>query len=192
MAFLLLVSLNAQNLLQSGPMPAYSTMMESAIFVQTTQAAEVYIEYHDINGNDTKSKSSIYQTTAPESFCATIIAAPLEPGHTYTYDVYINGKKEEIDQPLRFVSQPLFQWRTDPPNIKFATGSCAFINEVEYDRPGKSYGGGYKIFESIRAKQPEFMLWLGDNVYLREVDWFSETGIRHRYFHDRGLDSLQP
>jgi alkaline phosphatase D len=36
------------------------------------------------------------------------------------------------------------------------------------------------------------MLWLGDNVYLREVDWWSRTGIMYRYTHTRSLPELQP
>ena len=36
------------------------------------------------------------------------------------------------------------------------------------------------------------MLWLGDNIYLREPDWNSWTGIIHRYTHDRATPQLQP
>jgi len=36
------------------------------------------------------------------------------------------------------------------------------------------------------------MLWLGDNVYLREADWYTTTGIQHRYTHTRSLPELQP
>jgi alkaline phosphatase D len=36
------------------------------------------------------------------------------------------------------------------------------------------------------------MLWLGDNMYLREVDFQSKTGIYHRYTHTRSLPELQP
>jgi alkaline phosphatase D len=36
------------------------------------------------------------------------------------------------------------------------------------------------------------MLWLGDNVYLRESDWYTRTGVLHRYTHGRSLPELQP
>ena len=36
------------------------------------------------------------------------------------------------------------------------------------------------------------MLWLGDNVYLREADWYSRAGILHRYTHTRSYSDLQP
>ena len=35
------------------------------------------------------------------------------------------------------------------------------------------------------------MLWLGDNVYLREADWGSKHGIIKRYEHMRALPELQ-
>jgi alkaline phosphatase D len=54
------------------------------------------------------------------------------------------------------------------------------------------YGGEYKIFRSINDKSPDAMIWLGDNTYLREVDWFTMTGIQHRYTHSRSIEALQP
>ena len=73
----------------------------------------------------------------------------------------------------------------------FATGSCAYINDSTADRPGKPYGGGYEIFESIAAKSPSFMLWLGDNIYLRNNEWTSRDGIRKRYEHTRGIGEMR-
>jgi alkaline phosphatase D len=73
-----------------------------------------------------------------------------------------------------------------------AVGSCAYVNEPEYDRPGTPYGAGYEIFTSIHRQRPDLMLWLGDNMYLREADWYSWTGIIHRYTHTRSLPELQP
>jgi alkaline phosphatase D len=35
------------------------------------------------------------------------------------------------------------------------------------------------------------MLWGGDYLYLREADWDSESGIRHRWKHDRGIPEVQ-
>jgi len=35
------------------------------------------------------------------------------------------------------------------------------------------------------------MLWLGDNVYFRETDWDSRSGMIARYTHDRALPQLQ-
>lgn len=36
------------------------------------------------------------------------------------------------------------------------------------------------------------MIWGGDNIYLREADWDSKTGILHRYTHSRSIKEMQP
>ncbi|MEL6942216.1 MAG: alkaline phosphatase D family protein, partial [Bacteroidota bacterium] len=70
-------------------------------------------------------------------------------------------------------------------------GSCSYINEPEFDRPGKGYGGEYEIFEGIHKQEPDAMIWLGDNTYLREVDWYTKSGIFHRYTHTRSTKEMQ-
>jgi len=70
-------------------------------------------------------------------------------------------------------------------------GSCTFINGPEYDRPGRGYGDGYGIFEKLAQTEPDMMLWLGDNIYQREVDWGSRTGILKRYTHTRSTPEMQ-
>ena len=39
-------------------------------------------------------------------------------------------------------------------------------------------------------KDPDFMVWLGDNVYLRTPDFLTERGIRHRYRHARATKEV--
>jgi len=181
----------AQKILQSGPMVGYSTMLEVAIWVQTNQEAEVHIEYWESDQPTQKIATDKIITKKANAFAATLIADQVTPSKKYQYQLYINGKKVDIAHDLSFQTQTLWQWRTDPPNFKFAMGSCHFVNEPAYDRPGEPYGGEFHIFESIRKRQPDFMLWLGDNTYLREADWNSRTGILHRYTHTRSLPEMQ-
>jgi alkaline phosphatase D len=47
------------------------------------------------------------------------------------------------------------------------------------------------VFRSIANEDISGMLWLGDNIYLREVDLSSLSGYRHRYEHMRSLPELQ-
>ena len=118
----------------------------------------------------------------------------LKPGTAYRFQILVDGERAEtgFDPKLqRFSTQPLWQYRFDPPAFTFALGSCAFINETEFDRPGKPYGGGYEIFDRIADMNPDAMLWLGDNVYFREVDWYSRSGMQHRYSHLRATPELQ-
>lgn len=179
--------IQAQNLLQSGPMVGYSSMKEVALWVQTTNQAEVYFEYWIKGDKSKKWQTRKAQTTKDKAFAITLIADEVKPSQEYDYALFIEGKQQKFDFELRFETQKLWQWRTDPPNFKFALGSCHYVNEEETDRPGKPYGGEFHIFESIRKRSPNFMLWMGDNIYLRETDWDSQTGIYHRYTHTRSL-----
>ena len=181
-----------QDLVQSGPMVGYSTMKEALLWVQTTKSTEVYFKYYDKENPKERFTTEKYTTKANSAFVAKLVADKILPGKKYTYELYVGGKKVQRNYPMEFQSQTLWQWRTDPPEVNFAVGSCNYVNEPEFDRPGKPYGSEYEIFESIHSKRPDFMLWLGDNTYLREVDWNSRTGFFHRYTHTRSLPELQP
>ncbi|MEO7742281.1 MAG: alkaline phosphatase D family protein [Usitatibacter sp.] len=80
-----------------------------------------------------------------------------------------------------FRTQTHWQYRSDPPTVRIAAGSCAYLNDNKYDRPGKPYGGGEAIYDTIAATSPDLMLWLGDNIYLRDPEWTSREGISRRY-----------
>jgi alkaline phosphatase D len=61
-----------------------------------------------------------------------------------------------------------------------------------YDRPGKPYGGDSSVFETMAREKAAFMLWLGDNWYTREADYYSDWGLWYRAHHDRRQTVLQP
>lgn len=182
----------AQDMLQSGPMVGYSTMREVLLWAQTTSAAEVHFEYFEKENPQERFTTEKYRTKSEHAFVARLIADNILPGKTYTYELFVDGAKIERNYPMEFQSQTLWQWRTDPPEVNFAIGSCSYVNEERFDRPGTPYGSDFEIFEAIHQKNPDFMLWLGDNTYLREPDWNSRTGFLHRYTHTRSLPELQP
>ncbi len=178
------------NLLQSGPMVGYSEMLEVAVWMQTNDAAIVKMEYWPI-GDSVKTFTDAVATNKNNAFTAKLIASKVEPGEIYEYNIVINDEVIDLPYTTSFQTQPLWKWRTDPPNFSFVMGSGTYINEQRYDRPGKGYGDGYQIFNSMVNKDPDFMIWLGDNIYLREPDWNSKTGIFHRYTHTRSLPEMQ-
>lgn len=189
-AFALLLSLStlAQTAqLQSGPMPAYSAMRESVLWLQTTYPAKVSLCY---GIGETMSDTLTLFTTSAEYNTAKFFIKGLEPGTTYMYNLLIDGVSASLKYNT-FNTQKLWQHREDPPAFSMAVGSCAYTNEPKYDRPGKGYGVGNSIFTQIEAKKPNAMLWLGDNIYLREADYDSEYGINARYTHYRSVKELQ-
>lgn len=189
---LLMVQSFAQKVeLKSGPMLGYSEMREVIVWLQTKTKGKIQLNYWDQILPNQIFKSEIVETDISTAFTAKIILSLLEPGKKYGYQVLLNEKPLLFPYPLEFQTQSLWQWRTDPPAFSIALGSCAYINDTPYDRPGKPYGSNYHIFESILAKKPDAMLWLGDNTYLRETDWNSRSGILYRYTHTRATPELQ-
>jgi alkaline phosphatase D len=179
-------------LLQSGPMVGYAEMREVLLWVQTKQPARVRFIYWDKANPKLRHQTETVQTQAHEACTAKLAATTVEPGRRYAYELLINGERVSRPYPFEFETQPLWQWRGDPPNFSVALGSCNYVNEPPYDRPGTPYGGDYKIFSAIHALRPNAMLWLGDNVYLREADWNTRSGILRRYTHTRSTPEMQP
>ncbi|MDJ0657327.1 MAG: alkaline phosphatase D family protein [Xanthomonadales bacterium] len=178
--------------LAAGPMVGYSTMGEVAVWAQTRRGASVQLRYWPQSDPDQAMLSRTRLSFAETGFTVQLTATGLDPGTRYGYEVLVDGRPVARAYPLEFVTQPLWQWRGDPPPFRFALGSCNFVNQPEVDRPGGPYGNNHHIFHSVYEANPDFMLWLGDNTYLREVDWNSRSGIYRRYSHDRALPELQP
>ena len=109
----------------------------------------------------------------------------------YSYSIWINGREMRLSFPAKFTTKDLWQFRKPAPDFSFLTGSCAYFNQPEFDRPGKPYGGDSSIFETMAQTYAAFHVWLGDNWYTREVDFSSAWGLNYRASHDRGLPILQ-
>ncbi len=182
----------AQSLLQSGPMVGYGQMTEVMLWVQTTKPAAVQFRYWDLQAPAKSSLSRSVNTSASDANVAHVLIDGLRPGTKYGYELRVNGKVIKRSYPLNFQTLPLWHWRTDPPDFTVAIGSCLYINETEWDRPGTPYGSDYKILSVIVSKRPDVMLWLGDNTYYREVDWHTVAGLRNRWTHTRSAPDLQP
>lgn len=187
-----LITVSAQDLVNAGPMVGYATMQEVLLWVQTNKGGKVHFEYYEKGHPKIRFKTDQIETTKKNGFTAKLIANEVDPGKKYNYDLFIDGIKIRRNYAMEFRTQELWKWRTDPPNVSFAIGSCNYVNEPEFDRSGKPYGSNFEIFNSIHNKHPDFMLWLGDNTYLREADWNSRTGFINRYSHTRALPELQP
>ena len=115
----------------------------------------------------------------------------LLPGKMYEYTILLDEQPIILPYKTEFVTRELWEFRKSAPDFSFLTGSCAYINDADYDRPGKPYGNNFSIFETMAKTPAAFMLWLGDNIYLREADFSSPYGIAYRYSHDRALADLQ-
>jgi alkaline phosphatase D len=169
----------------SGPMPCAIHQRDVKIWFQFENDNASNLLYWSEQAPERKYTAKI---TPDAAFGNTAIAelSGLTPGTTYQYALDKNPKTT-----WTFTTQPLWQWRTDAPDFRLALGSCTYINDEPFDRPGKPYGASYEIFESIAASKPDVMLWLGDNVYFREGDWDSRAGMVSRYTHTRSVPEMQ-
>ncbi|MDG2209907.1 MAG: alkaline phosphatase D family protein [Flavobacteriales bacterium] len=173
--------------LTSSPMLGHVGMRDAHIWAQTMEPVTgMYLKMW----MDSSSTHQVIQGEPTGHFnCVKWNVHSLEPGSSYR-GVLMQGAMACSDT-IQWETQALWQYRSDPPAFTIATGSCTYINEQSYDRPGEPYGGDYHIFEAIVRDEPNAMVWLGDNVYLREVDLGSFEGYGHRYSHMRQVPELQ-
>ena len=181
----------AASCLRSGPMLGASDIQETRLWLQTLRPCRVQILYWPENDPAAARLSPELHTTAEGDHIAHVVLPGLRFGTRYAYDLYLDGERVDLGRETTFQTQPMWRWRTDPPAFRLAVGSCAYVNDPPFDRPGTPYGSEYGIFSTIAAQHPDFMLWLGDNVYYREADWLTEAGMRHRHAHTRALPELQ-
>lgn len=180
--------------LVAGPMVGPTAMRSATVWVQGDSPGGAELSYWadaPAKSASTRQKrlSQRVKLEKDKDFAAHIPLNNLEPGGRYAYQVLVNGKAVS---PVHYLStQKLWQWRTSPPDFRVVLGSCTYINEPAYDRPGTPYGGGTEIFAAMAAARPELTLWLGDNVYFREADFDSPAGMAARYRHDRATPELQ-
>ncbi len=179
-------------LLRSGPMVGYSEVSETVVWLQTRRPCRAQVRFWKQGKPATARLSDEVVTTEAGDHLARFTLGDLTFGTRYDYEVYLDGGRVERPYPLSFQSQANWQYQTDPPAARIAFGSCAYVNDPAYDRPGEGYGQRMEVFRAIAAEQPDLMLWLGDNWYYREPDFFTERGLRYRAAHTRSLPEMQP
>jgi alkaline phosphatase D len=168
-------------------MHGFADQSSMTLWVQTERAARVAVELAP-EADPVKRRRIEGATRAEDDFAAPLRLAGLDPGTRYRYTVLVDGKPAA--EPGRFATQPLWQFRTDPPAFSVAFGSCFYLND-RFDRPGAPWGAEFRILDAIAARSPDLMLWLGDNVYFREPEWTSAEGMSTRYRAYRALPELR-
>ena len=181
--------------IRSGPMLGYADLTEASVWVQTTGDADVRLRYWP-EGKSAESRTTAASTADEKTDHTALFVLPgLEPGTRYGYEILVDGALARFPAggtTGTLNTQAFWQWRANPPDFTVAIGSCYYANEPKMDRPGTPYGSDPKIFRTIAGMKPDVMLWLGDNVYLREPDFGSVAAIKRRYALSREEPALQP
>jgi len=176
----------------AGPMVGAPEMRAMPLWVQVDGSAEVAFRYWP-QGNPAQARETeSARATRNNGYAVSSVAGPLEPGTAYQYEVRIDGARAAVDADTQFTTMPFFTDRAPPPDFTVALGSGHLVNDASYDPLNRIPGDGYTVFLAILAKQPDFMIWAGDSVHLREPDWGSRTGMIARYSKNRATPELQP
>jgi alkaline phosphatase D len=174
----------------AGPMPGWSAHREVEIWVQVQGVGIPKLVYWPV-GKDADRRAALLHSRTPEPSGETAVLrfrpSLLNPGTRYAYRLEGVERSEEG----HFQSQADWPYRTDAPDFSFIFGSCLYLNDEPYDRPGKPYGQGGEILSHMASSGADFMLWVGDNSYLRPADWTSPAGMRYRWARDKADPSLQ-
>lgn len=176
-------------LLQSGPMLGYVQPNKVLFWVQTKKEATVKVRYYEQRSPEISFYTAEYNTIASEGYTAHLTGDKTDPGKSYFYELYINGILVPRPYALRFKTNGA---SSVPASFKVALGSCVYVNDSTLGKSENYRGGNYEIYTAIYSKDPDMMLWLGDNTYLRNKEWATKEGILYRYTHTRSLAALQP
>jgi alkaline phosphatase D len=176
----------------SGPMLGQVELSTAEIWIQVSPSVKsVTVRFWKSGQNETAKVVSYTGVLGKEFNPIKILLTGLDYNSSYQYQFVLN-KNRSIASMGQFKTQDLWQWRKPAPDFSFLAGSCTYINDPVNDRPGKPYGNDSSIFKAMAEEKASFMLWLGDNWYTREVDYYSEWGLLNRASKDRSLKILQP
>jgi alkaline phosphatase D len=182
---LVLFRLNAWSQISWGPMLGYLEAREVKINVgfgknynAPFDAQLVYWE----KDNPIKSKQITNGSSKPNDIYTVVsyVLPELKMGTTYEYQ--IEYKKKKIGAVYSFKTK--FDWwqkNLPAPDFSFVLASCFYVNDSIYDRAGRPYGQKKDILNTIANAKADFMIWGGDNLYLRDPDLTSESGLEYRF-----------
>lgn len=181
-----------------GPMAGLVTMRSARVWAQWlpvtgAQSVRMQIEYWLDGKPDSMKQGPAVKADKSTDWVARWQLSGLEPGKRYQYRVlWRKGESHGHSEVASFSTDTLWQWRQDPPPLRVLAGSCAYTNDPDFDRPDKPYGQSTAIFQSMARQKPDLTLWMGDNIYFREVDFDDEAGMAERYVKWRQIPDMQP
>jgi alkaline phosphatase D len=186
----------------SGPMLGQVEISTAKIWVQVKEGTNVDCWYWPKGQKLSYKKAYVDKNNFQEFNTITYTATNLLESTTYDYLIGTGSPEKQARISGTFTTKPNWAYRKVLPDVNFLTGSCTYINEPPVDRiytdmiklekPAIPYGGDTSIFNTMATTPADFMLWLGDNWYTREVDYTSEWGLNNRPSKERASKFYQP
>lgn len=152
----------------------------AVVWLQTDSVSQVEVAAWPLAGGPPVRAAA--NTSAETGFAVQLKLEPLRPGAEYYYQVWQDGQRLLPEFPrTTFRTAPAY---SDTSSFTFQVGSCA-LYAPEYRGLRKSRRK-QRIFQTMGAREADFMLWLGDNIYTRPGDRRNEKTLRARYRRNRG------
>jgi alkaline phosphatase D len=148
------------------PLAGHFTHDTVRLWMQATEEAKATLRYWPAASGENEARVLELALGKEGGFCAIVELSALRPETTYLYRLGFEGAVTGTTGCFRTASAP----GTPPRDFRVYIGSCAYTEA--YTRGGNPYGGDHHIFDTIAGRMatdglPHFMLWLGDNFYLR-------------------------
>ncbi|MEY3441980.1 MAG: hypothetical protein RLZZ519_261 [Bacteroidota bacterium] len=145
----------------------------------TANSAKVWFMVKDVREGELKVGDDVYKfsTNGRKSWSGqvpiTLETNRLPAGQRVNAQLWANGKA---------LSDPFFiqtAAETVQPSWSFMMGSCAFygVGATRLIKPGQFTD----IFDAMRDHPTDFMIWLGDNVYLLNGEWNDDSRMYEKY-----------
>lgn len=178
-------------LLISGPMLGYSEHRSVLIWYEVSQdVRSASIRYWEKDNVDFYYEHDYEGVLGKPYNPIRFELVKLKMNTIYSYEIILNGKAVPFPNAHTFKTKALWEFRSDPPDFSFLAGSGAYLKDEATDPPGHEGGKDASIFTAMALMPADFMLWLGNNLYLQRPDYSSAAGIRYRYSRQRRNEAL--
>ena len=162
--------------LVAGPMAGFGARDKVTIWLMSDTDARVTLDYWPADDPGRIARSRPVGAAAASGRAVHTVLGGLRPGTRYQYRVRLDGQAALPDDPaLSFVTQS--GDGKAARNFSLATGSCAYLSDPPDDGSGVG-ARAFRIFETVAARKPDLMLWLGDTHYFRDEDFEADAPAR--------------
>lgn len=155
--------------LAGGPMAGPATAERVGIWLMTDAPAQVQLEYWPHGQPDAVQRSTPVAASPERGLTARVELDGLQAATRYAYRVLLDGTPVELGEAPAFTTAPADP--AAPRELLIATASCTYVPDPPYEVTKDSFGAGFEIFDTVAARRPDVMLWLGDNIYYRDSDF---------------------
>ncbi len=155
--------------LAGGPMAGPATAERVGVWLMTDAPAQVRLEYWPHGQPDAVQRSTPVAASPERGLTARVELDGLQTATRYAYRVLLDGTPVELGEAPAFTTAPADP--AAPRELLIATASCTYVPDPPYEVTKDSFGAGFEIFDTVAARRPDVMLWLGDNIYYRDSDF---------------------